>query len=92
MEPSAGTQVFQWVVWLIGVLVFAGVVALVVTAIVRARRRPVELHSAAERLQREAPPAPAVDARLRELSLLKERGQIGEAEYEQRRGEVLAGR
>ena len=91
MEPSAGVQVYHWVVWLIGVGVFAAVTLAVIVAILRARRRPAELHSAAERLQREAPLQPELDAQLRALSQRKERGQIGEAEYEQRRGELLKG-
>jgi flagellar biosynthesis/type III secretory pathway M-ring protein FliF/YscJ len=91
MEASA-VQAYQWLVWVIGVLVFGGVIGLVITAIVRARRRPTALHSAAERLQREAPQAPEVDARLRALSLQKQQGQISEADYETRRTEILAGR
>ncbi|MBD9535925.1 SHOCT domain-containing protein [Stenotrophomonas sp. ATCM1_4] len=91
MEPSAGVQVYHWVVWLAGVGIFAAVTLAVIVAIVRARRRPAELHSAAERLQREAALQPEADARLRALSQLKERGQIGEAEYEKRRAELLKG-
>ncbi len=92
MEPAAGVQAYHWVVWVIGVLVFAAVIGAVIAAIYRANRRPTELHSSAERLQREAPQPADVDAKLRELSLLKERGSIGEAEYERRRAEVLAGK
>lgn len=89
---APAVQAYQWVVWAIGVLVFAAVIGLVIAAIVRARRRPAELHSAAERLQREAPPPPEVDAGLRALSLQKQKGQISEEEYEKRRAEILAGR
>lgn len=92
MAPVATMQVYQWAVWLVGVLVFAGVIGVVVAAILRARRRPAELPSAAERLQRESPQPPEVDARLRALSLQLQNGQIGEAEYERRRAEIVAGR
>lgn len=87
-----GLESYNWVVWVLGVLAFAVVIGVVIVAIVRAGRRPPELHSAAERLQREVPQTPALEAKLRELGQLKERGQIGEVEYEKRRAEVLAGR
>lgn len=91
MDASA-VHAYQWVVWVIGVSVFGLVIGLVIAAVVRARRRPTELHSAAERLQREAPQPPEVDAKLRALSLQKQNGQISEADYEKRRAEILAGR
>ncbi|WP_449465504.1 SHOCT domain-containing protein [Stenotrophomonas humi] len=87
-----GLESYNWVVWILGVLAFAVVIGVVIAAIVRASRRPPELHSAAERLQREAPRKPEVEAKLRELNRLKECGQLGEAEYERQRAEVLAGR
>ncbi|MGH8053796.1 MAG: SHOCT domain-containing protein [Stenotrophomonas sp.] len=87
-----GLEGYNWAVWLLGVLLFAVLIGVVIAAIVRASRRPPELHSAAERLQRETPQQPDVEAKLRELNQLKARGQMSEADYEKRRGEVLAGR
>jgi flagellar biosynthesis/type III secretory pathway M-ring protein FliF/YscJ len=89
---APGLEGYNWAVWLIGVLLFAVLIGVFIAAIVRASRRPPELHSAAERLKREAPQKPDVEVKLRELSLLKEHGQISDAEYEKRRTEVLAGR
>lgn len=86
-----GMESYNWVVWTLGVLAFAALIGVVIVAIARASRRPPELHSAAERLQREAQTQPALDAKLRELNQLKERGQLGEAEYEKRRAALLAG-
>lgn len=82
-------KVFQWIVWIVGASVFAGLIGLLIRAVARASRRPVPLHSAAERIHREATLPASVDARLRELSDLKERGVIGEAEYERQRHEAL---
>ncbi len=50
---APGMQPYQWVVWIVGVSVFALVIGLLIAAVVRASRRPPELHSAAERLRRE---------------------------------------
>lgn len=83
-------QRYGWVVWTIGVVLFAAVIAVVIAAVVRAARRPPELHSAAERLQREVPQPPEVETKLRELAELQQSGRISEVEYEQRRAEVLA--
>jgi len=82
-------QPWQWVVWIVGVTVFALVIGGLVVAVLRALRRPPELPSAAERLQRQSPQAPEVEARLRELAGLWQSGRIGDAEYERRRAEVL---
>ncbi|WP_305805327.1 SHOCT domain-containing protein [Stenotrophomonas sp. YIM B06876] len=84
-----GVMLFQWVVWVCGASLFALMIGLLVRAVVRAARRPAPLHSAAERLQREAPLPPAIDAQLRELNDLKQRGVIGEAEYETRRAALI---
>ena len=86
-----GLENYNWAVWVIGVLLFALVIGLMVAAIIRAGKRPAELHSAAERLQREATLPPDADARLRELGQSRQRDQIGEAEYEKRRAELLKG-
>ncbi|SBV37697.1 conserved hypothetical protein [uncultured Stenotrophomonas sp.] len=86
---APGMQPWQWVVWIAGVTVFALVIGGLVVAVLRALRRPPELPSAAERLQRQSPQAPEVEARLRELAGLRQSGQIGDAEYERRRAEVL---
>jgi len=83
-------QRYASVVWTIGVVLFAAVIAVVIAAVVRAARRPPELHSAAERLQREVPQQPEVETKLRELAELQQSGRISEVEYEQRRAEVLA--
>lgn len=81
---------FQWIVWICGASIFAAAIGLLVRAIMRASRRPPPVHSAAERLQRDAPPLPpAVAAKLRELNDLKQRDVIGDAEYERRRAEAL---
>lgn len=85
-------QAYQWLVWVIGVSVFALAIGLVIAAVWRASKRPPELHSAAERLQRDAALAPDVAARLRALNQQKDNGQISEADYELRRAEILAGR
>ena len=85
-------QPWQWVVWIIGVTVFALVIGGVIVAVLRAARRPPELPSAAERLQQQTPHAPEVEAQLRELAGLQQSGRIGDAEYERRRAEVLASR
>ncbi|WP_312345107.1 SHOCT domain-containing protein [Stenotrophomonas acidaminiphila] len=88
---APGMQPWQWVVWVVGVIAFAVVIGLVIAAVVRAARRPPELPSAAQRLQRQSPLPPEVEARLRELAGLRQAGRIGEVEYERRRAEVLAG-
>lgn len=80
---------FQWAVWIVGTSAFALVIGLMVRASVRASRRPAQLHSAAEQLQRSSPLPAAADARLRELNDLKARGVIGDAEFEQQRGQLL---
>lgn len=82
-------MLFQWAVWIIGTSVFAIAIGLMVRAIVRASRRPPQLHSAAEQLQRSSPLPAAADARIRELSGLKERGVIGDAEFERQRRQLL---
>ncbi len=82
--------IFQWIVWICGASIFAVAIGLLVRAILRSSRRPPSMHSAAERLQRDAPPLPpAVEAKLRELNDLKQRDLIGDAEYERRRAEAL---
>ncbi|MGB3394752.1 MAG: SHOCT domain-containing protein [Stenotrophomonas sp.] len=86
---APGMQPWQWVVWIVGVTLFALVIGGLVVAVLRAMRRPPELHSAAERLQRQSPQAPEVQAQLRELAGLRQSGRIGDLEYERRRGEVL---
>ncbi|WP_313645498.1 SHOCT domain-containing protein [Stenotrophomonas sp.] len=85
-----GLEAYNWTVWLIGVVLFALVIGLVIAAILRARKRPVQLHSAAERLQREQALGAEVETRLRELEQRKQGGQIGEVEYEALRAAVLA--
>ena len=82
-------QSWQWVVWTAGVLLFAAVIIAVIVAVVRAGRRPPQLHSAAERLQRQAPQAPELEAQLRELAGLQQQGRISDADYERRRAELL---
>ena len=86
-----GLEGYNWAVWLIGVLLFAVAIGVFIAAIVRAGKRPPQQHSAAERLQREAAKGGDVDAKLRELELRKQSGQVGEAEYEALRAAVLAG-
>lgn len=86
---APGMQPWQWVVWIVGVSVFALVIGALVVAVLRAARRPPELPSAAERLQRQTPQLPEVEAQLRELAGLQQGGRIGDAEYERRRAEVL---
>ncbi|WP_277433402.1 SHOCT domain-containing protein [Stenotrophomonas acidaminiphila] len=88
---APGMQPWQWAVWVVGVTAFAVVIGLVIAAAVRAARRPPELPSAAQRLQRQSPSSPEVEAQLRELAGLQQAGRIGEVEYERRRAEVLAG-
>ena len=82
-------QSWQWVVWTAGVLLFAAVIIAVIVAVVRAGRRPPQLHSAAERLQRQTPQAPELEAQLRELAGLQQQGRISDADYERRRAELL---
>ena len=82
-------QPWQWVVWTAGVLLFAAVIIALIVAVVRAGRRPPQLHSAAERLQRQAPLDADVETQLRELAGLQQQGRISDADYEQRRAEVL---
>lgn len=82
-------QSWQWVVWTAGVLLFAAVIIAVIVAVVRAGRRPPQLHSAAERLQRQMPQAPELEAQLRELAGLQQQGRISDADYERRRAELL---
>jgi len=82
-------QPWQWVVWGAGVLVFALVIAAVIVAVVRAGRRPPQLPSAAERLQRQSPRPPEVEAQLRELAGLQQQGRISDADYERRRAQLL---
>ena len=82
-------QPWQWVVWTAGVLLFAAVIIAVIVAVVRAGRRPPQLHSAAERLQRQTPQAPELEAQLRELAGLQQQGRISDADYERRRAELL---
>ncbi len=89
---APGMQTWQWWVWGIGVTVFAVVIGLVIAAVIRAARRPPELPSAAQRLQRQSPQAPEIEAKLRELAGLQQDGRISDAEYERRRAEVLAGK
>ena len=86
---APGMQPWQWVVWIAGVSVFALVIGALIVAVLRAARRPPELPSAAERLQQQTPQTPEVAAQLRELAGLQQSGQIGDAEYERRRAEVL---
>ncbi|MGE8231742.1 MAG: SHOCT domain-containing protein [Stenotrophomonas sp.] len=86
-----GLEGYNWAVWLIGVLLFAVAIGVFIAAIVRAGKRPPELHSAAERLQREAAQGSDVDAKLRALEQRRQAGQMGEAEYEAMRAAVLAG-
>lgn len=86
-----GLEGYNWAVWLIGVVLFAVAIGVFIAAIVRAGKRPPAQHSAAERLQREAAKGGDVDAKLRELELRKQSGQVGEAEYEALRAAVLAG-
>ncbi len=87
-----GLEGYNWAVWLIGVLVFAVVIGVFIAAIVRAGKRPPQLHSAAERLQREAGQGKDVQAKLRELDLRRQGGQISQTEYEALRAAVLAGK
>ena len=82
-------QPWQWVVWTAGVLLFAAVIIAVIVAVVRAGRRPPQLHSAAERLQRQTPQAPELEAQLRELAGLQQQGRISDVDYERRRAELL---
>ncbi len=80
---------YQWIVLAAGIAAFVAVVGFVAWCIGRASRRPAALHSAAERVNREAPPPPALEAQLRQISELKDRGEIGEADYERRRAALL---
>ncbi|MGX9721476.1 SHOCT domain-containing protein [Stenotrophomonas acidaminiphila] len=89
---APGMQPWQWGVWVVGVTAFALVIGLVIAAVLRAARRPPELPSAAQRLQRQSPQPPEIEARLRELAGLREAGRISEVDYERRRAEVLAGK
>ncbi|MCL7714636.1 SHOCT domain-containing protein [Stenotrophomonas mori] len=87
---APGMQSYHWVVWVIGVTVFAGVIGWLIVAAVRAGRRPPELPSAARQVQRQAPQAPEVEAQLRELAGQHQAGRISDADYERRRATVLA--
>ncbi|WP_433852886.1 SHOCT domain-containing protein [Stenotrophomonas nitritireducens] len=89
---APGMQPWQWGVWVVGVTAFAVVIGLVIAAVLRAARRPPELPSAAQRLQRQSPQSPEIDALLRELAGLQQSGRISEVEYERRRADVLAGK
>ena len=82
---------YQWVIWVIGALVFAGAIGGLIAAVVRAGKRAPELHSAAESLQRQAPLPEAVAAQLRALNRRKELGEIGDADYAQQRAQLLHG-
>jgi hypothetical protein len=82
---------FQWVIWLIGALVFAGVIGLLIRAVWRSGKREPELHSAAEKLLGQTPLPAEVTAQLRELSRKKELGQIGDADYARERERLLQG-
>ena len=82
---------YQWVIWVIGSLVFAGAIAALVAAVLRERRRPPSMHSAAERLQQQAPLPAAVAEQLRQLNRQRELGTIGDADYARERARLLQG-
>lgn len=69
----------QWVIWIIGVVVFGGLILWLALASFRQSRGAPELPSA------------AVQVALAELDERKAKGTISEAAYQQARAKLLAG-
>ena len=79
----------QWAILIGSVVVFVLVVGLIVVRIVRQRRQPL-LHSADERLLREAGASAELTAALGQLGRERALGRISELEYTSRRAALLA--
>lgn len=79
----------QWSILIGSVLIFVVLVAMMVRRIRRQRQQPL-LHSADERLLREAGASPALIAALGQLGRERALGRLSEAQYRQQRAALLA--